>query len=93
MKKMCEYNLIEYVKRLATAGFIAEYDLKGRDLENVRLLTYNSKGVVENTLFICKGAAFKEEYLIEAVNSGAMAYVSEKKYAVDVPYILVNDIR
>lgn len=93
MKKMCEYNLIEYVKRLAAAGFIAEYDLKGRDLENVRLLTYNSKGVVENTLFICKGAAFKEEYLIEAVNSGAMAYVSEKKYAVDVPYILVNDIR
>lgn len=93
MKKMCEYNLLEYVKRLEAAGFVTEYDLKGRDEEMVRLLTYNSKSVVDSTLFICKGAAFKEEYLKESVKSGAIAYVSEKKYAVDVAYILVKDIR
>lgn len=93
MEKMIEYSLSEYVKRLDEAGFISGYDLKGRDGELVKLLTYNSKSVVANTLFICKGAAFKEDYLKEAVASGAIAYVSETAYGVDVPCILVSDIR
>lgn len=93
MKKMCEYNLLEYVKRLEAAGFVTEYDLRDCGEKMVRLLTYNSKSVVDSTLFICKGAAFKEEYLKESVTSGAIAYVSENKYGVDVPYILVKDIR
>lgn len=93
MEKMIEYSLSEYVKRLDRAGFISGYDLKGRDGELVKLLTYNSKSVVAGTLFICKGAAFKEDYLKEAVASGAIAYVSETAYGVDVPCILVSDIR
>lgn len=93
MEKMIEYSLSEYVKRLDEAGFISGYDLKGRDGELVKLLTYNSKSVVAGTLFICKGAAFKEDYLREAVASGAIAYVSETAYGVDVPCILVSDIR
>src|SRR5699024_2771877 len=42
-----------------------------------------------------KGAAFKAEYLDAAMEKGAVAYVSEKKYDTkeDVPYILVEDIR
>ena len=65
----------------------------GHENETVLNLTYNSKNVTENTLFICKGAAFKEAYLEEAAKSGAFAYISEKKYDVNLPYIIVSDIR
>lgn len=58
-------------------------------------LTYHSKDVEENSLYICKGSAFKVEYLKEAIKKGAVGYVSEVKYDVgeDIPYILVKDIQ
>ena len=59
-------------------------------------LSYNSKDIKEKTLFICKGKLFKSEYLIDAVNRGVTAYISETYYE-DVPenvaYIVVKDIR
>jgi len=62
------------------------------DLE-VSFITYNSKECKPGTLFICKGASFKEDYLIDAIKRGATSYVSEKEYNVDIPNILVSDIR
>ena len=57
-------------------------------------LTYNSKEVSEGTLFICKGAAFRREYLQDAADRGAVAYVSHEMYPeVSLPVILVSDIR
>lgn len=57
-------------------------------------ITYDSKNVHSNTLFFCKGATFKEEYLLEAVRQGASCYVSETIYdAAAVPGIIVSDIR
>ena len=44
---------------------------------NPAYLTFNSKDVIENTLFVCKGQAFKKEYLEMAIELGASAYVSE----------------
>ena len=46
-------------------------------------------------MFICKGAAFKLAYLREAVDRGAVCYISEKTFDLErqVPYILVKDIR
>lgn len=93
MKELRYYNLLEYVNRLEEAGLVKEYDLGlAQDIE-VKKLTYNSKEVVKDTLFICKGVAFKAQYLEESVGLGACAYVSEVKYEVNVPYILVSDIR
>lgn len=59
----------------------------------VNHVSYNSKEIVENTLFICKGASFKLEYLVEAIKVGVFVYVSDKKYDVDIPCILVKDIQ
>lgn len=59
-------------------------------IENI---TYDSNEVVKNTLFICKGASFKKEYLFSAKEKGAVCYVSEKDYNVDLPFIKVSDIR
>ena len=54
------------------------------------MLTYDSREVTENTMFICKGAAFKEEYLTSAVEKGAILYISEKEYDTgkEIPHIL-----
>ncbi len=59
----------------------------------VQNLSYNSKTVSEGTLFFCKGAHFKPAYLEQAQALGAVAYVSEQDYELDLPLIQVEDIR
>ncbi len=69
---------------------------RGLPYGDIRLLsvTCNSKETAEGALFVCKGSAFKKEYLEEAVRKGAAAAVSEKDYDVaGLPLILVTDIR
>lgn len=56
-------------------------------------LSYSSADVKKDTFFICKGAAFKEQYLDDAISKGAGVYLAEKKYSDKIPCILVNDIR
>ena len=72
-------------------SILVEYDCK----ENVQVenISYNSREITENTLFFCKGAHFKEQFLHDAISRGEVAYVSEKKYDVDASCILVSDIR
>ena len=88
---MERYTISQYAKLLHDANLISF----GAEDKLVEFLTYDSREVTEGTLFICKGAAFKEEYLSQAVSQGAAFYVSEKEYAsVDgVPRLIVNDIR
>ena len=87
---MKHYTLGEYVKLLEEKGMLAEYNLQGKDGEEIKLLTYDSREVTQGTLFICKGAAFKAEYLKNSMNQGAVCYVSEKKYELEkeVPLLL-----
>lgn len=64
------------------------------DNPDILNITCDSRKVVNGTLFFCKGVSFKEEYLISASESGAVAYISEKEYAnVKLPCITVSDIR
>lgn len=67
----------------------------GLDLDRtVELVSYDSHNVVPGTLFLCKGAHFKPEYLAQAAQAGAFAYVSETPYPqVDLPCIQVIDMR
>ena len=92
---MKKYTLGEYALLLENVRMMKEFYSCGRDGDAVEYLTYDSKQVTAGTLFICKGAAFKAEYLDEAIEKGAIAYVSEQKYDTkkDVPYFLVDDIR
>ncbi len=60
----------------------------------VELVSYDSREVVPSTLFLCKGAHFKEEFLQMARDRGAIAYVSETPYPeIDLPCIQVLDMR
>ena len=89
------YPLREYCELLDKLGVLAAPLPAGLDFERtVELVSYNSKEVVPGTLFICKGAHFKAEYLAQAAKKGAFAYISETPYPeVELPCILVNDMR
>ncbi|MEY8370805.1 UDP-N-acetylmuramyl-tripeptide synthetase [Aerococcaceae bacterium 50-4] len=56
-------------------------------------ITFDSRAVKPNTLFVCKGLNFKASYLKDAIDRGAVAYLSEQDYAADIPGIIVEDIR
>ena len=60
-----------------------------------RNLTCDSRGVLPGDVFICKGAAFRPEYLIQAAQKGAAAYVSESVplQCPAIPGFIVSDIR
>lgn len=56
-------------------------------------LTYDSRNVIENSVFICKGNNFKTTYLDDALKQGAVGYVSETLYSNCGFALLVKDIR
>ncbi|WP_203639611.1 UDP-N-acetylmuramoyl-L-alanyl-D-glutamate--2,6-diaminopimelate ligase [Levilactobacillus wangkuiensis] len=56
-------------------------------------LAYDSRKASANGLFVCKGFNFSVDYLQSAIANGATCYLAEKDYHVDVPVILVNDVR
>ena len=60
---------------------------------SIHEISYNSKDVKPGTLFFCKGNAFRKEYLEEAIQKGAVAYVSEVDYGVSIPGMLVTSMR
>lgn len=43
-------------------------------------VSYDSRDIQTNTLFFCKGAAFRPTYLSMAKENGAIAYVAEQPY-------------
>ena len=43
----------------------------------VRGVTYNSREAGKGSLFVCKGAHFKEQYLEDSIAAGAVCYVRE----------------
>ncbi|NLY70327.1 MAG: UDP-N-acetylmuramoyl-L-alanyl-D-glutamate--2,6-diaminopimelate ligase [Clostridiales bacterium] len=94
---MRERKLQDYLSILEEQALV-ESTYLGKDSLNmyVSYLSYNSKDMKEGGLFICKGAHFLPEYLDEAIDKGAICYISEIEYDTknpDFPYIIVSDIR
>ncbi|OFI46472.1 UDP-N-acetylmuramoyl-L-alanyl-D-glutamate--2,6-diaminopimelate ligase [Floricoccus penangensis] len=56
-------------------------------------LSYDSRLVDENTLFFAKGLNFRKEFLEGAINKGLKFYISEIDYEVDIPAIIVSNIK
>lgn len=60
---------------------------------SINYISCDSREIENNTLFFCKGFYFKEEYLKMAINKGAIAYISEKKYETkNTSYFIVTNI-
>ena len=85
------HALSEYIALLKERSLFvrAESADPGRTVEN---LTFDDRESIPGTLFICKGARFKEEYLKNAYAKGAFAYVSERSYGVPGG-VIVADVR
>lgn len=79
---------------LEGAGLLLQVvgDLPATPISDIQ---YDSRQVQENTLFLCKGAHFSFQYLLDARSQGACAYLSARVYpaASDLPALVVSDIR
>ena len=84
---MSGHRLGEYIDRLGKESLLAE-----RQTGSISPLI---QGMYRRgTLFVCKGAHFREDFLRSAVEGGAFCYLSETEYPdVKAPCILVSDIR
>lgn len=69
-------------------------NLKDRRLQ---FLSYDSRHIAPDTLFMCKGLNFNEKYLEDAIDKGAVACVTENVYAgkdqKQVVQLVVNDVQ
>lgn len=93
------YLLKDYISALQKEDLIEfiPTEIDSSILQNtaIQKLTHNSKEVLANTLYVCKGINYKSEYLEEAIKNGAICYVSEKENVTkpNFPHIVVKDIR
>ncbi len=85
-------NLSEIRLLLTQAGLLKKDGMGNVDC-SPRAIGCNSKQVAPETLFFCKGVRFKAQYLADAAAAGACAYISEEAYPVNLPYLLVSDVR
>lgn len=92
---LIKYDLKHYANELEQTALLDSVDLMNQEGLVVHGLEFNSKEVKPGTLFICKGANFKEEFLIEAIERGAIGYVAEEKFSLNrkIPFLCVKDIR
>ena len=69
------HRLDFYIDLLAREGLVSSV---ANDQEDpvIGFATDDSREVGPQTLFVCKGRAFKREYLVSAVEAGAVAYLS-----------------
>lgn len=88
------HTLNEYAAELERAGLLTEStlppELGGTPID---CLSYDTRALHGTSLFLCKGAHFKEEYLADALAHGAAAYAAERAYDVPAPRLIVTDIR
>ncbi|MEG2348436.1 MAG: UDP-N-acetylmuramoyl-L-alanyl-D-glutamate--2,6-diaminopimelate ligase [Clostridia bacterium] len=91
---MQKHIVAEYIKSLKNVNELKNIIDCNEVLEKeVEYMSYDSRDIENNTLFICKGNDFKKEYLESAVKNGVFIYVSQIDYEVGIPCILVNNIR
>ncbi len=84
-------KLKDYVELFKNNGIEAKINA---DLDmDISYVSYNSQDIKAGTLFICKGAHFKSEYLLDAINKGAVCYIADKDMGVPCASIIVDDVR
>lgn len=87
------WTIKDFADRLQQEDLIRGFAFYGEENCAITSITYDSRKTEPGSLFLCKGAAFREEYLVEAMKRGAVCYVAERKMDVELPYILVENIR
>ena len=88
-------SIKQALELLEQDGLLVGYDCPPQLLDHrFSHLSYSSADVTPDTFFICKGAAFKEEYLRDAIAKGAGVYLAQSLYeGVDCPQNYYTDKR
>lgn len=94
---MDKHTLQDYIDLLKVEGLLlsiegADGGPEGLLDQEVNHVSHDSRDIKESTLFICKGAHFKEAYLESALEKGAFAYISEVDYKMGLG-LIVSDVR
>ena len=80
-------RLGDYIERIKKEGLDVVFTVPGKEGKEpdaadlaieITGLSCDSRQVSPGTLFVCKGVAFKPEYLQQAIEKGAVAYVAGK---------------
>ncbi len=90
---MKQYTVKEYLDALAAQGLVLRESVSGIASAPVSDVTFDSRTVTPGSVFVCKGETFKESYLQSAADKGALCYISEREYSVELPRIIVSDVR
>lgn len=69
-------RLKDYLELFKENGILCE--CTADENTEIGYVSYNSQDIKENTFFLCKGAHFKEQFLLDALNKGATVYIAEK---------------
>ena len=92
--KQAAHALADYIEALRAQDILVSAPTDpALTSQAIARATDDSRAAQAGTLFFCKGAAFKREYLLGALGAGALAYVSEVDYQVEAPAVIVSDIR
>ncbi|MCY7177553.1 UDP-N-acetylmuramoyl-L-alanyl-D-glutamate--L-lysine ligase [Streptococcus gallolyticus subsp. gallolyticus] len=73
--------------------FHNHYSLDWKENPSFSKISFDSREADKSTLFFAKGATFKKEYLEQAIENGLTFYVSQVDYELDIPAIIVTDIK
>jgi len=89
-----KYSLDTYIEMFRQDGLSVTVFPAGADTTVlVEHVTADSREAVPGTLFVCKGANFKDQYALSARDAGAVACVGEKLIDGAGTFIVVDDVR
>lgn len=87
-------KLQDYVNVLRAENLLRFADISEEILDtDIDFISYDTRKLQGKSLFICKGAHFREEFLEYAVSNGAVAYVAEAVHKTSAPHLIVTDVR
>lgn len=88
------HTLREYIDALDAEKLLVESTVGDAAAQaSIDCFAYDTRELSGTSLFLCKGAHFKAEYLRDALARGAIAYVADHAYDVDAPRLIVSDVR
>lgn len=89
-----KYKLRKYVDLLEQNGILSAISIE-KNLYEVPIdcVSYDSRKISANSIFICKGANFSSKFAFQAADKGAICYISTEQIDGLKNYIIVTDIR
>ena len=86
-------TVFDCLQLLQKEGLVRTCSLDAVVQNKIAGLAFDNRTIKQGEVFVCKGAAFRVEYLELAIKAGALFYVSETVWKDDFPHIQVSDIR